>query len=492
MQKSHPTPKMSFNLLNKITLITLANALILTLPAGAQVLVGKRPNILFILTDDQGFGDISAHGNPILKTPNLDRLHDQSVRFHDFHVSPTCSPTRSALMSGRHEFKNGVTHTIMERERMSLQTVTIAEVLKSAGYTTGIFGKWHLGDEDAYQPERRGFEEVFIHGAGGIGQSYPGSCGDAPGNRYFDPFIKHNGKFEKTSGFCTDVFTNQAITWMASVKGTKPFFCYLAYNAPHGPLSCPPPFAKPYEGTVKPNEAIFFGMIANIDENVGRILAKLAEWGLEKETLVVFMNDNGGTAGCQVFNAGMRGSKGTAWEGGTRAASFWRWPGMIKPAEVLPLTAHVDIFPTFAELAGATLNQKLLDQVEGRSLLPLLMDPKAEWPDRYLVTHVGRWASGGGTPQKFGNGPGQASIRNGRYSLVHGKTSWELYDLQEDPRQTKDISATQTERVNAISEKYDQWWESILPRLENEDAHKTAPKINPFKEQFQKQFSKVP
>ncbi len=477
--------------MNKHSLITLTTALILTLSAGAQVLVGKRPNILFILTDDQGFGDISAHGNPILKTPNLDQLHDQSVRFNDFHVSPTCSPTRSALMSGRHEFKNGVTHTVMERERMSLQTVTIAEVLKSAGYTTGIFGKWHLGDEDAYQPERRGFDEVFIHGAGGIGQSYPGSCGDAPGNRYFDPFIKHNGKFEKTSGFCTDVFTNQAMTWMASVKGAKPFFCYLSYNAPHGPLSCPPPFAKPYEGTVKPNEAIFFGMIANIDENVGRILAKLAEWGLEKETLVVFMNDNGGTAGCQVFNAGMRGSKGTAWEGGTRASSFWRWPGMIKPADVRPLTGHIDVFPTFVELAGATPNKGIHDQVEGRSLIPLLMNPKAEWPDRYLVTHVGRWTEDG-DPKKFGNGPGQVSIRNGRYSLVHGKTSWELYDLQEDPRQSKDISATQTERVHAISEKYHQWWESVLPRLENEEAHKTAPKINPFKEQFQKQFPKVP
>ena len=167
---------------------------------GADSLAGKRPNILFLLTDDQGYGDFSAHGNPVLKTPPLDRLHAEGVRFTDFLVSPTCSPTRIALMSGRHEFKNGVTHTILERERLALGTTTLPQLLRSAGYTTGIFGKWHLGDEAEYRPDRRGFDEVFIHGAGGIGQTYPGSCGDAPGNRYFDPAILHNGKFVKTEG----------------------------------------------------------------------------------------------------------------------------------------------------------------------------------------------------------------------------------------------------------------------------------------------------
>src|SRR6516225_9392075 len=157
-----------------------------------------RPNILFILIDDQGYGDMSCHGNPVLKTPNIDRLHDEGVRFTDFHVSPSCSPTRCALMTGRHEFKSGVTHTILERERMSLKATTLAQVLDLAGYTTGIFGKWHLGDEDDYQPDRRGFDEVYIHGAGGIGQTYPGSCGDAPGNTYVNPVLWHNGRFEKT------------------------------------------------------------------------------------------------------------------------------------------------------------------------------------------------------------------------------------------------------------------------------------------------------
>src|SRR5262249_51262639 len=169
-------------------------------------LTGKKPNIVFILTDDQGYGDLSAHGNPILKTPNIDRLHAAAVRFTDFHVSPTCSPTRSALLTGRHEFKNGVTHTILERERLPPKAITLAQVLKSTGYTTGIFGKWHLGDEPDHWPSRRGFEEMFIHGCGGIGQTYSGSCGDVPGNTYFNPTILHNGQFEKTHGYCTDVF----------------------------------------------------------------------------------------------------------------------------------------------------------------------------------------------------------------------------------------------------------------------------------------------
>src|SRR5687767_4983701 len=195
-----------------------------------------QPNIIFIITDDQGYGDFSCHGNPILKTPNLDRLHAQSVRFTDFHVSPTCAPTRAALMTGRHEFKNGVTHTIHERERMMLKATTVAQVLKTAGYTTGIFGKWHLGDEPEYWPSRRGFDEMFIHGAGGIGQTYPGSCGDVPGNTYFNPAILHNGTFVKTNGYCTDVFFAQALNWIDKVKGKQPFYCHIATNAPHAPL----------------------------------------------------------------------------------------------------------------------------------------------------------------------------------------------------------------------------------------------------------------
>ena len=188
-------------------------------------LAGRRPNIILILTDDQGYGDFSCHGNPVLKTPNLDRLHAEGRRFTDFMVSPTCSPTRTALLTGRHEFKSGVTHTIYERERLSPRATTLAQLLKGSGYRTGIFGKWHLGDERAYWPDRRGFDEMFIHGAGGIGQTYPGSCGDAPGNRYFGPAILHNGRFVRTAGYCTDVFFRQAMEWMNQVKGHAALLC---------------------------------------------------------------------------------------------------------------------------------------------------------------------------------------------------------------------------------------------------------------------------
>src|SRR5512136_1956389 len=208
--------------------MTLVLSLALTHAAPQASLAGRRPHIILILTDDQGYGDFSCNGNPILKTPNLDRLHDEGRRFPDFHVSTTCPPTRCALMTGRHEFKSGVTHTIQERERMRLKATTIAQVLQSAGYATGIFGKWHLGDEPDRWPDKRGFDEMFIHGAGGIGQTYPGSCGDAPGNTYFNPAILHNGRFEKTHGYCTDVFFGQALRWLETVKGKQPLFAYIA------------------------------------------------------------------------------------------------------------------------------------------------------------------------------------------------------------------------------------------------------------------------
>src|SRR6266511_1113314 len=400
------------------------------LPAEPAALAGRRPNIVFILTDDQGYGDLSCHGNPILKTPNLDRLHDEGVRFTDFHVSPTCAPTRSALLTGRHEFRNGVTHTILERERLTPGATTLAQVLKSAGYRTGIFGKWHLGDEPKYRPSQRGFDEMFIHGAGGIGQTYAGSCGDAPDNTYFDPAILHNRKFVKTHGYCTDLFFAQAIKWMESVKGRQRFFAYISCNAPHAPLQVRPEDEARYAGRVNgTNTAKFFGMIANIDDNVGLLLAKLEDWGLERETLVIFMNDNGGTVGVPTFNAGMRGGKGTAWLGGTRASSFWRWPGTLEPADCPALTAHLDFLPTLAEIAGARLSAKVKAQIEGRSLAPLLENPAAPWPDRMLFTHLGRWPkSADPNEAKFRI----CAVRSARWALVSDTggrlPKWELFD----------------------------------------------------------------
>lgn len=456
------------------------------------VFAADPPNIIFILTDDQGYGDLSCHGNPILKTPNIDRLHHEGVRFTDFHVSPTCSPSRAALLTGRHEFKNGVTHTILERERMAPNAITLAQVLKSAGYTTGIFGKWHLGDEAQYQPNKRGFDEVFIHGGGGIGQTFPGSCGDAPENTYFDPAILHNGSFEKTKGYCTDVFFGQASKWIGSVKGRKPFFCYIATNAPHAPLQVRPEDEARYKDKVaQPNVAKFFGMIANIDDNVGRLLAKLQEWGLDRDTLIVFMNDNGGTVGVPVFNAGMRGQKVTPWLGGTRAASFWRWPGELKPATVNRLCAHIDVLPTIAELAGVKLSSEVTAQVEGRSLFPLLHNQAAAWPERLLFTHVGRWPKG--TDPNLYKYRG-CSVRSPRWHLVcdstDGKKKWQLFDVTIDPGEKADISAAHPDVVKDLNNAYDTWWASLPPNLVNEGA--IGPKMNPYKELYLKQFGGVP
>lgn len=453
--------------------------------AALLALGASRPNIVVVITDDQGYGDIGAHGNPVLKTPNLDRLRAEGRRFTDFHVSPTCSPTRSALMTGRHEFKNGVTHTIFERERLAPGAVTVAEVLKAAGYRTGIFGKWHLGDEDAYLPNRRGFDELFIHGAGGIGQTYQGSCGDAPGNRYFDPAIWHNDRFVKTKGYCADLFFGQAMRWMDK-GGAGPFFCWIATNTPHAPLDARPEDAGRYAGKVAPDVAKFMGMVANIDDNIGRLLEGIKASGREKDTLVVFMNDNGGTAGCKVFNAGMRGQKGTPFLGGTRASSFWRWPGTLTPGDIGALAAHVDVFPTLAEIAGVKLEGKAAAQVEGRSLLPLLRDPASPWEDRHLVTHVGRWPEGKMADYKYAS----CSVRTTRWHLVNpdprGKKGWLLFDVKADPGERSDLAAANPAQVAAMERHFDGWWDSVQPMLVNEGVR--GPAVNPFKERYWKQF----
>jgi arylsulfatase len=442
------------------------------------------PNIIIVMPDDVGYGDFACLGNPVIKTPAIDAFWKESVRFTDFHVSPTCAPTRAALLTGRHEFKNGVTHTILERERLTLKATTLAQVLKTAGYITGIFGKWHLGDEPERWPDKRGFDEMFIHGGGGIGQTYPGSCGDAPNNTNFNPAILHNGKFEQTQGYCTDVFFRQAQAWIERVKGRQPFFAYLPLNAAHAPLDVPEEYTARHRGQVPENVAKFYGMIENVDENFGRLMALLKATGLEQNTLVIFLTDNGGTAGTKIFNARMRGQKGTAYQGGTRVPSFWRWPAALAGGRDVPsLTAHIDIFPTLADIAGAKLGDDVQQQVEGRNLLPLLRAESAEWPDRFLVTHVGRWPHGQAEQWKHQG----SSIRNSRFTLV---ADGELYDLQSDPGETRNVLREYPEEVAKLRAAYDAWWQDVLPRLDNESA--VGPTVNPFKALYWQQFGGGP
>ncbi len=457
--------------------------------AGLHAAPASRPNIILVMPDDVGVGDYACLGNPIMRTPSVDDFKKESMIFTRFHVSPTCSPTRAALLSGRHEFKNGVTHTILERERMSLKTFTLTQTLKSVGYTTGIFGKWHLGDEEAYRPENRGFDEVYIHGGGGIGQTFPGSCGDAPGNTNIDPALWHNGKFEKTKGYCTDLFFAQAIRWMDAKRSAKePFFAYIPLNAAHSPHVLPEAYYQQYHGKpgINADTAKFLGMIENIDTNFGVLLKKLAEWGIERNTLVIFLTgDNGGTSGTKIFNGGLRGGKVMPYQGGVRANAFFRWPdgGIPAGAENTALSAHIDIFPTLAEITGATLTEEVKKQVEGRSLWPLLQNPKSEWPDRTLIHHVGRWAKGRAADSKHDH----CAIQNSRFTLVNNT---ELYDLQTDPGENKNIISEHPEVVANLRSAYDKWWEETLPLLVNENA--IGPKINPMKELYWKQFGGEP
>lgn len=446
----------------------------------SSISAADRPNIVLIITDDQGYGPLGRHGNQWIKTPNLDALHDQSTRFTRFLVSPTCSPTRSALMTGRHSMKNGITHTILERERMTLDAVTLPQVLKSVGYTTAIFGKWHLGDEDPYQPQRRGFDEAFIHGAGGIGQAYDCSCADAPRNSYFDPVIRHNGRFVKTHGFCTDVFFTAAMGWMKERQAAgQPFFAYIATNAPHGPYHAPPESAQRFlDLGFEKDTAGFYGMVENIDANVGRLMSKLDEWKLLKDTIVIFMSDNGMAGGGGVkgqkplgttldgqpivaWNAGMKGLKGSPDEGGVRVPFFVRWDGHFSPGrDIDRIAAHLDVLPTLAELTGAKLPPQ---QVEGRSLLPLLQDESAAqaWPDRYLFTHTGRWPLGANPDGYQWTG---FSVRSQQFRLVGDA----LFDMQADPGQTTNIIDKHGETAAAMKAAFAKFWQEARPLMVNE------------------------
>ena len=476
--------------------------------AGPQA---KPPNIILVITDDQGYGPVGRHGHPWINTPNLDELYATSTRFTRFMVSPTCAPTRSALMTGRHPMKNGVTHTILERERMTLNATTLPQVLKQAGYISGIFGKWHLGDEEAYQPHNRGFDESFIHGAGGIGQAYNCSCADAPDNKYFDPVVRHNGSFVKTKGFCTDIFFTAAMGWIKAKKDSDaPFFAYITTNAPHGPFIAPPKNTKYFtDRGFAARQAGFYGMIENIDENMGRLMDKMMEWGLFKNTILIFMSDNGMTGGGSgrkgqpvakgypFYNAGMKGLKGSADEGGVRVPFFVRWDTESECGrDIDTLSAHIDVLPTFADIAGIKTLPN--GQVEGRSMLPLLSGEKKSLQDRYLFTHKGRWKTGANPDNfKWMN----YAVRSERYRFVGGGTAVSvserqrkegispkdaLFDMTKDPGQTTNIIEQQPKVAAKMRNAFAQFWKEARPLMVNEGVPMSP--TRPFHVQHAKQL----
>ena len=469
----------------------------------APSLKGLQPNIVFVLTDDQGMGDLSCTGNTILKTPHIDALYDKATRFTDFQVSPTCAPTRAAIMSGRLPFEVGVSHTLMQRERLAPEVVTFPEALQKAGYKTGLFGKWHLGDDGEYLPQNRGFDEVLMHGAGGIGQYSFGDFKENAEDKYFDNVFLHNDTVVKTKGFCTDVFFKAALSWMKKQSATdEPFFAYISLNAPHGPLIAPDKYKKRFldEGYSEPTAARY-GMIENIDDNMGLLMEKLEDWKLLGNTLVIFMTDNGmamkaiGKKGLKerlmAHNAGLRGHKDTNWEGGTHVPSFWYWKGTLgEGVDVAALTAHIDLYRTFCDIAGADIPESELPPA-GRSMLPLMKDPDAKWTDRSLFSHRGRWG-GGGRGKKtrelakyYG-----ASVRTARWRLVYemdGEGPW-LSDISKDPGETVNLITKFPEVAQKLKADFDHWWDSTEDLLVNEGLPRLRPGEYPLHLRYVKQL----
>jgi len=402
----------------------------------------ERPNVVVIITDDQGYGDLSLHGNPHLATPNLDRIAQEGVRFTQFQVTPVCSPTRAGLLTGRYHYRTGVVDTYLGRSLMHADEVTLAELLRDQGYRTGLFGKWHLGDNYPLRAIDQGFQTALCHRGGGISQP-----SDPPGNSYFDPVLEDNGRPVRMKGYCTDIFFHRAIEFIEANRD-RPFLAWIATNAPHTPLEVAEELVAPFRARgLDETTARIYGMVRNIDDNVGRLLARLERLGLEKDTIVVFLTDNGPQQAR--YNAGMRGLKGTVYQGGIRVPLFLRWPRALQAGRAVEaLASSIDLMPTLLEACGLRPPKGL--QLDGRSLLGLAAGRQVIWPERTLFVQWHR----GDAPEPFRN----VAVRTSRYKLVDGK---ELYDLEKDPGEEQDIAAEQPRMVAALRAAYERWFQDV-------------------------------
>jgi len=409
----------------------------------------RRPNVILVLTDDQGYPPLGAHGHPFIKTPHLDAFHTQSVRFEQFHSGTTCAPTRAGLLTGHYCNSTGVWHTIGGRSLLRKDEWTLADALAGAGYRTGLFGKWHLGDEYPYRPQDRGFQTTLCHGGGGISQGP-----DWWGNDYFDDTYLVNGVPTPFEGYCTDVFFREATAFIETAAD-QPFFCFISTNAPHSPYNVEPRYQALYaDRTQTENYARFLGMISNIDENFGRLRARLAELGLEDDTILMFASDNGQcgmAAGPErdAFNAGMRGFKGSVYEGGHRIPWFLRWPGggIDRGRDVRQLTAYIDLMPTLLDLCAVEVPAGR--SFHGRSLTPLIRgdDVGTAFIDRVIVTDTQRVAE----PIKWR----MSCVMRGDWRLVNRD---ELYDLATDPNQRANVAGDHPALVEELRAAYEAWW----------------------------------
>ena len=445
---------------------TAANASLFASGLGRAQQAGRsaRPNVILILTDDQGYGDLSGHGNPVLKTPSMDKLRSESVRLTDFHVMPMCTPTRGQLMTGRHCMRTAAMNVSSGRTLLRTDVPTMAEVFAGSGYSTGIFGKWHLGDAYPYRPEDRGFQEAVW-----FPSSHVGSTPDYWNNDYFNDTYHHNGKRQRFDGYCTDVFFGQAMNWIREqAKAKKPFFVYLPTNAPHGPLNVPDEWKKPYAAQAA-NIASFFGMIANIDHNLAQLEKMLQDGGLRDNTVLIFMTDNGTATAAKVYNSGMRGMKITLWDGGHRVPFFIRWPqGKVGGGkDIDELTIVQDVLPTLIDLCGL---KKKPPGLEGVSLAGLIQGTKTQLPDRMAVIQFSRMDKP--RPVK-----GDAAVLWKKWRLV---SDTELHDISKDPGQEKNVIDQNAEVAAKMRAHYDAWWKAVEPTLDTfQPVHIGSDKENP-------------
>jgi arylsulfatase A-like enzyme len=413
----------------------------------------RRPNVVLIITDDQGYGDLGCTGNPWLRTPHIDALHDSGVRFSDFHASPLCTPTRGALLTARRPTRNGAWATCWGRSILRRDELTMADVFRHNGYRTSMFGKWHLGDNYPYRPQDRGFEHVVAHKGGGVGQTP-----DWWGNNYFDDAYFHNGRPQQHAGYCTDIWFDEAMAYMGA-HCDEPFFVYLATNAPHSPYLVEERYKAPYQDNPDIPEPAFYGMIANIDENVGRLRAWLEANGLADDTLLLFMTDNGSSGGWfddgRGYNAGLRGKKGSYYDGGHRVPLFAYWPGgeIVGGADVHDLVLHLDLLPTLVNLLALDLPREV--EWDGRSAAPLLRGETANLPDRVHFEQIRQSTE---PPEKW-----VCAVMTRQWRLIHGR---ELYDIVADPGQQHDLAVQQPAIVAWLRDEYEHWWAEIRPDLD--------------------------
>jgi arylsulfatase A len=458
-------------------LLAFAGCNVQTSPSGEPGHDSRKPNVILVLTDDQGYGDLSVHGNPHLNTPNIDEFAKSGIMFSGFYVAPACSPTRAGLLTGRYNFRTKTLDVGDRSSYMSTDEITIAELLKENGYTTGMFGKWHLGENYPLRPLDQGFDVTLCHHFCNITNDYP------VGTNNFDTPLFYNGVMQEFKGYCQDIYTEHVLKFIEEqAAGNQPFFAYFPTTLAHVPLQVPESYAKPFLDMGLPEEtAKVYGMIQSIDESFGKILKKLEELGIRDNTMIIYMSDNGQASfHPERYQANLRGLKGFMYESGVRVPCFMQLPGKNVPKEISLPTAYIDVLPTILDVCGIPVPESYT--IDGRSLKPLMMENKAEWPERNIYI---QWKFGG--PEKYRH----IMVRNNTYKLIQEDESdhseqrlqfhydwckangyenyrlsndieFELYNIIEDSSERKNIADRHPEIVERLRQEYESWYEDVL------------------------------